>query len=259
MDSPKPYLLIDKINEKSSGDSQMLRFRLCAAATIVAAIAPFAIGEDAMKPAPGKQVEVKASPYNYLLFLPAGYEGQEQWPLVVFLHGAGERGDDLKLVKKHGPPKIVDERPEFEFLVASPQAPAGQRWEPEKVIELIDAMSKEYKVDRSRVYLTGLSLGGFGTWATAAKYPDRLAAIVPICGGGDPATAEKFKDIPVWVFHGAKDTAVPLKRSDEMVDALKKAGGTPKYTVYPDAGHDSWTESYNNPELYKWLLEQKRE
>jgi len=215
--------------------------------------------------APGKQVEVKAvdgaegnPPYNYLLFTPANYDKQEKWPLIVFLHGAGERGDGLDLVKKHGPPKIVEGKPDFGFIVVSPQVPSNSRWDAEKVGQIIDQVSESLKVDADRIYLTGLSMGGFGTWNTAAKYPDRFAAIVPICGGGDPEAADKIKSIPCWVFHGAKDTAVSLRQSEEMVDALKKAGGEPKFTVYPDAGHDSWTESYNNPELYKWLLAQQR-
>jgi predicted peptidase len=212
------------------------------------------------EPKPGKQVEVKGSEgeYSYLLFLPQTYDKQDKWPLIVFLHGAGERGDDLNLAKKHGPPKNVEKQADFEFIVVSPQVPANQRWEADKVMKIVDSLSKSLKIDASRIYLTGLSMGGYGTWSTAAKYPDRFAAIVPICGGGDPESAEKIKDIPCWVFHGAKDTAVPLKASEDMVDALKKAGGEPKFTVYPEAGHDSWTESYNNPELYKWLLAQQR-
>lgn len=219
-----------------------------------------------VEPSPGKQIEVRQAegteaeklPYNHLLFVPADYEKREKWPLIVFLHGAGERGDDLDLVKKHGPPKIVEGKPDFEFIVVSPQIPANERFDAEKVGQLVDQAVKSLKVDADRIYLTGLSMGGYGTWSTAAKYPDRFAAIVPICGGGDPETAERLKAIPCWVFHGAKDTAVSLQKSEEMVAALKKAGGEPKFTVYPEAGHDSWTETYNNPELYKWLLEQRK-
>jgi predicted peptidase len=214
---------------------------------------------------PGKQIEIKGTEsdakkpaYNYLLFAPANYDKQEKWPLIVFLHGSGEKGDDLNLVKKHGPPKIVDAKPDFEFLVLSPQAPAGERWDADKVVELVDQVSKSVHVDPDRIYLTGLSMGGVGTWSTVAKHPDRFAAIVPICGIGEPETAEKFKHVPCWVFHGAKDTGVPLARSEEMVAALTKAGAEPKFTVYPEAGHDSWTEAYNTPELYQWLLQQKR-
>jgi predicted peptidase len=113
-------------------------------------------------------------------------------------------------------------------------------------------------VDPDRVYLTGLSMGGYGTWSLAAAHPERFAAIVPICGGGNPADAAKLASLPVWVFHGAKDPTVPLERSKEMVEAIKSAGGNPRFTIYPEAGHDSWTETYNNPELYQWLLEQKK-
>ena len=108
-----------------------------------------------------------------------------------------------------------------------------------------------------RLYVTGLSMGGFGSWNLLAEYPGKFAAAVPICGGGDPAKAEMMKETPIWVFHGAKDSAVSIKKSEEMVDALKKAGGNVKFTMYPEAGHDSWTETYNNQEVYKWLLEQK--
>lgn len=220
---------------------------------------------EGVDPKPGKQIEVKAvadstdnPPYNYLLFVPASYEKQAKWPLIVFLHGSGERGDRLDLVKVHGPPKIVDSKPEFEFVVLSPQVPSDERWEADKLMQLIDQVATTAHVDTDRIYLTGLSMGGYGTWTTAAKYPERFAAIVPICGGGEPETAEKLKRLPCWVFHGAKDTAVSLKQSEEMVEALKQAGAAPKFTVYPDAGHDSWTQSYNNPELYEWLLEQRR-
>lgn len=195
---------------------------------------------------------------DYLLFLPEGYEQQESWPLMLFLHGAGERGDDLELVKKHGPPKIVETKKDFPFIVVSPQCKPKVWWEPLKLIALLDEIVAKYKVDKDRIYVTGLSMGGFGTWSLAAHAPDRFAAIVPICGGGEPYWALRFPHLPVWAFHGGKDILVPPRRSEEMVEALKKLGGKPKLTIYPDAGHDSWTETYDNPELYKWLLEQKR-
>jgi predicted peptidase len=195
---------------------------------------------------------------NYLLFLPEGYDkGDKQWPLIMFLHGAGETGSDLDLVKKHGPPKIVETKKDFPFIVLSPQSPR-LGWDTGVLTALLDEVVAKYRVDRDRVYLTGLSMGGYGTWALAAEHPDRFAALVPICGGGDPGRAKKLKDIPIWVFHGARDGAVPLKNSERMVEALKAVGGNVKFTVYPNAGHDSWTESYNNPKLYTWLLEQKR-
>ncbi len=195
---------------------------------------------------------------DYLLFLPDGYDQQESWPLMLFLHGAGERGDDLKLVKKHGPPKIVETKKDFPFIVVSPQCKPNIWWQPMKLIALLDEIVAKYKVDEDRIYVTGLSMGGFGTWALAAQTPDRFAAVAPICGGGEPYWARRFPPLPVWAFHGGKDFLVPPRRSEEMVEALKKFGGKPKLTVYPDAGHDSWTETYDNPELYEWLLEQKR-
>lgn len=243
----------------------MLRFSVAVYA--LALISATALSGTAAEPtaSPGKQVAIKAvggaadnPPYNYLLFAPANYDQQEKWPLIVFLHGSGERGDDLELVKKHGPPKIVEDKPDFEFTVVSPQVPANSRWEPEKVGQVIDQAVKSLKIDVDRIYLTGLSMGGSGAWNTAARYPDRFAAIVPICGKGDPDTAETIKSIPCWVFHGAKDSPESVKYNEEMVAALKKAGGQPKFTLYPEADHDSWTESYNNPELYQWLLSQQR-
>ncbi len=180
-----------------------------------------------------------------------------KWPLMIFLHGSGERGSDLELVKKHGPPKIVETKP-LPFVVISPQCPAGRRWRAEHLEALLEDVIKRYPVDPKRVYLTGLSMGGFGTFDFAASNAKSLAAMVPICGGGDPARVERFKDVPCWVFHGARDEAVPLSQSVNMVEALKKAGGSPKFTIYPEAEHDCWTETYNNPELYKWLLQQKR-
>jgi predicted peptidase len=198
---------------------------------------------------------------QYLLFLPESYgQKKQRWPLILFLHGAGERGDDLNLVKKHGPPKIVEQRKDFPFIVVSPQCPAGDWWtdKNEVLINLLDDVVARCDVDRGRIYLTGLSMGGFGTWALASAYPDRFAAIAPICGGGKVFMADKLKDVPVWAFHGAKDPLVPLKESEDMVNAIKARGGDAKLTVYPDAGHDSWTETYNNQQLYDWFLQHRK-
>lgn len=195
---------------------------------------------------------------DYLLSLPADYNHSKQrWPLVLFLHGSGESGTNLDKVKTHGPPKIVEANGPFPFILVSPQS-SGRGWNPDVLNGLLDALIKSYRVDKDRVYLTGLSMGGYGTWALAAAHPEKFAAIAPICGGGNPADAPKLAHIPTWVFHGAKDNTVPIKRSEEMVEALKAAGGDPKFTVYPDAGHDSWTATYDNPEFFKWLLAQKR-
>ena len=161
-------------------------------------------------------------------------------------------------MKVHGPPKLIAEGKDFPFIVVSPQCPKERWWEPIELTALIDHIVEIHKVDEDRIYVTGLSMGGFGSWRLAAYTPKRFAAIAPICGGGETYWTRRFPHLPVWVFHGAKDRGVPLERSQEMVDALKKAGGEPKLTVYPDAGHDSWTETYNNPKLYEWLLAQER-
>lgn len=229
----------------------------------------FIIGCAALRMKPGIQIgqhpqELKTTitkvlNQKYLLFLPAGYAiDQKRWPLILFLHGAGERGDSLELVKKHGLPKIVEQKPDFPFILVSPQCPEDEWWTNTHQIDFLKALLDEiianYRVDTDRIYLTGLSMGGFGTWRLASEYPERFAAIAPICGGGEPLAARRIKQIPVWAFHGAKDETVPVKRSEEMVNALKECRGNVKFTVYPEAGHDSWTETYDNPELYKWFL-----
>jgi predicted peptidase len=193
---------------------------------------------------------------DYLLYLPNDYNAEKAWPLIVFLHGAGERGNDLNKVKIHGPSKLVEQGKDFPFIIVSPQCPEGKWWpnRVEHVMALIEEISDDYSVDKNRIYLTGLSMGGFGTWTIASTYPERFAAIAPICGGGQPYLGWNLKSMPVWAFHGAKDQLVPLKRSQEMVDAVNKAGGSAKLTVYPEAGHDSWTETYNNDKLYEWFL-----
>ena len=197
---------------------------------------------------------------KYLLYLPADYQkGEKKWPLIMFLHGAGERGDNLEVVKKHGPPKLVAQGKNLNFIIVSPQCP-NDIWWPEQsdvLINLLDEIETEYRVDTDRVYLTGLSMGGFGTWTMAERYPQRFAAIAPICGGGERYAAYRLKKVSVWAFHGDKDPVVPVEKSKEMVDAVKKAGGDAKLTIYPEAEHDSWTEAYNDPELYQWFLSHK--
>ena len=205
-----------------------------------------------------KKITVTAK-FNYLLSLPANYHNTKtNWPLVIFLHGSGESGKNIHKVKTHGPAKLADVNGPFPFILVSPQS-ARRGWDPEKLNALLDEVAEKYRVDKDRVYLTGLSMGGYGTWDLAAAHPEKFAAIAPICGGGNPEDAPLLTKLPTWVFHGAKDKTVPFKRSEEMVAALKAAGGNPRFTVYPDAGHDSWTETYNNPEFFKWLLAQKRD
>ncbi len=196
--------------------------------SLVAAILPssFLRGDEQsgiQKPAQlNTQVKVEM---DFLLYLPKDYDKQESWPLVLFLHGAGERGDDIELVKKHGPPKLIGEGTDFPFIVVSPQCQKERRWEPFELTVLLDHIIESHKVDEDRIYVTGLSMGGFGTWRLAAYTPDRFAAIAPICGGGDAHSSKLFSHLPTWVFHGAKDKVVPLERSQEMIDALREKGG----------------------------------
>ncbi|HEX4205290.1 MAG TPA: PHB depolymerase family esterase [Ktedonobacteraceae bacterium] len=221
--------------------------------------------------------------FAYLLYLPGDYDAAQSWPLVLSLHGSGERGDDLDLVKLHGIPRLIHqgyEIPwtsqrnlpthrgipwllhqghEFPCIVVAPQCPAKLRWEPDVLIQLIDHVAHDYALDAERIYVTGLSMGGEGTWNLAVNYPDRFAAIVPICGHSYPEQARKIKHLPTWVFHGAKDQVVPLKASEDMVKALEANSGMVQFTVYPETGHDAWTETYANPELYRWLFAQRRQ
>jgi len=198
---------------------------------------------------------------NYLLYLPKEYgkDTAKKWPMILFLHGSGESGSDVEKVKMHGPPKLVAAGKEFPFIIVSPQAPTSRiGWQVETLNTLMDEVIQRYSVDQDRVYLTGLSMGGFGTWTLASANPERFAAIAPICGGGSTIMARRLREMPIWVFHGGKDMTVPIKMSQDMVDALKAAGADPKFTIYPDAGHDSWTATYDNPELYTWFLEHTR-
>jgi predicted peptidase len=193
-----------------------------------------------------------------LLFLPKDYEADaaRQWPLILFLHGAGERGSDLNKVRRHGLPTVTDRQPDFPFIVISPQCPAGTYWPylVDDLNDLLDRTLKQYRVDPQRIYLTGMSMGGYGTFYLSMAYPERFAALAPICGGGDPSRASRIKHLPIWVFHGARDNIVPIEESEIMVSALRKTGANVQFTVYPNANHDSWTETYNNPELYEWFL-----
>lgn len=214
-----------------------------------------------------------------LLKPPAGKEG-DRFPLVIFLHGAGERGADNRAQLVHGMREFArpERRAEYPAFVLAPQCPAGEKWvdvawdavqherpaEPATPLrlcrELIDQLLEELPIDEDRIYLTGLSMGGFGTFDALARWPDRFAAAIPICGGGDPRAAEvaRFRDVPLWVFHGARDNLVRPERSRELVAALKAAGGTPRYTEYPEAGHDSWTATYADGNVLEWLFAQRR-
>lgn len=227
---------------------------------------------------------------GYLLYLPPGYDAKaaKKWPLILFLHGSGERGTNLAQVAVHGPPKLVKKHPPVpknetaaartdretatrqlaeKFIIISPQCPNDQCWDSDALLGLLDHVQASHKVDTNRVYLTGLSMGGYGSWALLAKAPERFAAIAPICGGGNTidfllpgrGKAAALKATPVWAFHGAKDSVVLLAESERLLALLKKTGVKDvQLTVYPEANHDSWTATYNNPKLYEWFLSHER-
>jgi predicted peptidase len=208
---------------------------------------------------------------GYLLYLPQGYSpsATNRWPLILFLHGIGENGTNIWKTTVHGPAKYIAKHPDFPFILLSPQCPVGHKWSDEMVLDILDEVATKYAVDTNRIYLTGLSLGGFGTWSLATTYPQRFAAVVPICGGEgligiiasgfDSKKTRALKNLPFWVFHGGKDPVVPVAESERMVAELKKFGCKDvQLTIYPDALHDSWTQTYDNPELYDWFLKHSR-
>jgi predicted peptidase len=207
--------------------------------------------------------------FHCALYLPEGYrsKSRKRWPLLLFLHGSEERGTRLSRVSKHGPPRLVKEGRGFPFILVSPQCPSGRCWSSKRLMALLDEIERKLKVDPGRVYVTGVSMGGYGTWRLAARYPERFAAAAPICGGGDVievmlASRSKtaaLRKLGVWAFHGARDPIVPVQESHRMVDAFRRAGcAHARLTVYPHAEHDSWTDTYNNPILYEWFLSHQR-
>ena len=223
-------------------------------------------------PAAGKQVpasttvKVRADDgprevtLRYLLYLPAEYDKAKDtnWPLVLFLHGAGERGDDIERVKIHGPPKLVAGGKQFPFVLCSPQCPTGSRWNADELDKLVDELTNTYRIDRQRLYVTGLSMGGSGTWSLIAAQPEKYAAAMPLCGRGDLQTVERLAKTPIWVLVGAKDRAETVQNCQDMANAIAKAGGKGRLTLYFELPHDCWTVTYNNAEVYDWLLSQGR-
>lgn len=210
----------------------------------------------------------------YLLFLPPGYNKREQYPLVLWLHGGGSRGDDLKVLlaygEQHGPGFLAraDNQAKFPSLIIAPQCPANRFWDnPESaqpntemklVLEILDRVQAEYSVDKNRLYVMGMSLGGYGTWGMIARRPGMFAAAVPICGGGNTANAAAMKQTAIWAFHGDEDEMVSVKESQRMIAAIKNAGGNPRYTEYKGVGHNSWVRAFAEPELLSWMFRQKR-
>ena len=201
---------------------------------------------------------------RYLLHQPTTARARtgQLWPTILFLHGRGESGEDPSTVLGVGLPSHIAQQPDFPFIVIAPQCP-WETWWPElaeSLAKLLDECADLYPIDLKRLYLTGLSMGGFGAWYLGTVWPRRFAAIAPICGGGYwfhgfPDRVRALKGTPVWAFHGAKDDVVPVEASEEMVRALRECGGEVQLTVYPEAGHDSWTMTYSNPDLYRWFLQ----
>lgn len=203
---------------------------------------------------------------NYLLFLPASYgqDTEKKWPVLVFLHGSREVGRDVNRVKRAALPQIVDKNPDFPFIVVSPQSPTqvhGWYSSLKSIEALLDDLQQMLAIDPNRIYVTGLSMGGFGAWALAMDDPDRFAAIVPVVGGYfyNPKQLCALKDIPAWVFAAKRDRNVHVRQSERVVAALRACGSDPQFTVYEDANHDQgWQRAYDDPTLYEWLQAQKR-
>jgi predicted peptidase len=230
---------------------------LLATATIALAaqlVAPWVLGWWRY-PRPGElgTFETKSGPI--LIYLPADYDKQAvRWPLIVFLHGAGERGTDINLVKQVGLPLLLDEGLSCPCLVAAPQCDLGASWQTELVMRAVDCVASSFRVDPARIYLTGYSMGGFGTWQVAADVPDRFAAIVPLSGGGEPSRADSLRKTPAWAFHGRMDQVVPIAASQRMVESVQAAGGEARLCIMDGKGHDICREVYGRADLFEWLL-----
>lgn len=239
---------------------------LAAAASLVATQAP----ADVVPPLPEGVQFAQPAPaggYPYQLFVPRGYgaDGTQRWPLVIFLHGSGERGTDIEMVKKNGPPKIIAQHPGSPFFLVSPQLEdngEGGRWDSAKLDALLVDLRRKYRIDPSRIYLTGLSLGGYGTWDWALKRSDLFAAIVPVAANSENKAADPcvLKDMPIWAFHGDQDDVVDPLAGFAIVRAVDACKGSvrPRMTIYPQMTHGSWEPAYDDPALWRWLLEQRR-
>ena len=218
-------------------------------------------------PTAGRFIRIETCPLPALISFPDGYVANSDhvWPLILFLHGRGECGSDLTRVLCDGLPRYIAHASQVPFFVLAPQCPAGTDWSAHHtaLVTMLEQVVEVYQVDPHRIYLTGLSMGGRGTWQLAVEHAHRFAAIAPICGR-TPDMPDFFERLaglqtmPVWVFHGAKDPIVPVSHSDRIVAALGGTGRNVRYTVYPEADHDAWSVTYTNPELYSWFLTHHR-
>ncbi len=214
---------------------------------------------------------------NYRIYAPERAEAGRRYPLVLFLHGAGGRGDDNAMQLRWGVWPIISymKAKEIDAYLVAPQCPKDKQWVdtpwghlahkmPESpsaamslVIELLEKTIKDMPIDASRVYVTGGSMGGYGTWDIVQRRPELFAAAMPVCGGGDASLAWRIRDVPIWTFHGDRDTTVPTARSRQMVSALWQCDGKVRYREYPGIGHDSWIPTYNDHTVLDWLFAQK--
>ena len=197
---------------------------------------------------------------QYLLYVPEQLPESGKYPLLLYLHGSGKRGGDVNTLEDSGPRPFLMKNKEFPFVLVSPLCADGDSWHPLYLHRLIDSIEAKLPIDKDRIYITGLSLGGNGTWHLAHSAPDRFAAIAPLCGRAHFETEEvaNLKELPVWVFHGQKDDLVPYQESERLVNKLKELGDDVQFTLYPELGHDIWTVTYENPELYKWFLSKNK-
>ena len=218
-------------------------------------------------PKPGEQVEQSLDLGNgqtidYLFYLPEKYDSQSgDWPLMLFLHGRGESDGPLSVVATWGPPRWINLGEEYEYVVVSPQCPADQDWSDQQQIDnlvgLLDHIDSNYKINEGLVYLTGLSMGGHGTFTLALAHPDRFTALIPVSSWGDTSQASKLKDMPIWMFHGVSDTTVPIEDAYAMFNAIEMAGNNKiNFTTLEWVGHDCWTAAYALPDIITWLDQQ---
>ena len=193
---------------------------------------------------------------GYLVSLPDGFDGVKSFPMVVFLHGSGERGDDIEKVKINGLPKYISQGQKYPAIILCPQCPDNMVWNniAFELKALIDFAVEKYHADRDRISLTGLSMGGFGTWETAQLFPEVFSAIAPVCGGGMAWRCDALTSLPIRAFHGAKDDVVPLSCSAEMVDAVNGCGGHAELTIFPEDTHNSWDSAYLKTDVVGWMI-----